>query len=132
MANLTVSNLLCAIRSERRAYTQTCYLTRSWLYLFANHIQEDQEAVIEGININYNLLEKSSLDISFNKLFTNLWLPLLKRCDYKTVRESPENILLHTELENPALSTCHIKLKLSTKMTNLTAQNLKSVTEYDQ
>jgi hypothetical protein len=59
--------------------------------------------LIEAIGINYDLLPKYSLDIGFNKLITNLRLPMLINCDCKTARETPENILLHTKLE-PALS----------------------------
>jgi hypothetical protein len=50
---------------------------------------------------------------------------MLINCDCKTVREKPENILLHTKLENRALSTRHLSLESSTNMTNLTARNLK-------
>jgi hypothetical protein len=85
--------------------------------------------LIEAIRINYNLLPKSPLDICFNKLITYLRLPMLINCDCKTVRETPEDILLHTKLENRALSTRHISLELSTNMTNLAARNVKSFQE---
>jgi hypothetical protein len=77
--------------------------------------------MIEAISINYDLLIKSSLDICFSKLITNLRLPMFIICERKTVRETPENILLHTKLENRALSTRYLSLNLSTNMTNLTA-----------
>jgi hypothetical protein len=47
------------------------------------------------------------------------------------VRETPENILLHTKLENRAFTTRHLSLELSTNMTNLTAQNLEPFDEYN-
>jgi hypothetical protein len=50
--------------------------------------------------------------------------------DCKIVRETPENILLHTKLENRALTIRHLSLELSTNMANLTGQNLKLSDEY--
>jgi hypothetical protein len=85
---------------------------------------------MEAISINYDLLTKSSPDICLNKLITDLMLPVLMNCDCKTARETPENILLHTKLENRPLSTRHLSLELSTNMTNLTVRNLKSFEEY--
>jgi hypothetical protein len=55
---------------------------------------------------------------------------MLINCDFKIVREAPENMRFHTKLENRAFSTRHITLELSTNMTNLTARNLKSFHEY--
>jgi hypothetical protein len=83
--------------------------------------------MVETINMNYDLLPQFSLDICFNKLFTNLRLAMLINCDCKIVRETPENILFHIQLENRTLSTRHLALELSTNMTNLTARNLKPI-----
>jgi hypothetical protein len=80
---------------------------------------------MEAISINYDLLPKSSLGICFNKLIISLRVIVLINCDSKTVRETPENILLHTKLENRALSSRHLSLESSTNVTNLVAQNLK-------
>jgi hypothetical protein len=55
---------------------------------------------------------------------------MLINCGCKVVRETSENILLRTELENRALSTRHLSEELSTNMTNLKAQNLKLFEEY--
>jgi UDP-3-O-acyl-N-acetylglucosamine deacetylase len=86
--------------------------------------------MVEEININYELLPKSSLDICFNKLITHLRLQMLIKCDYKPVRETSENTLLYTKHENRALTISHLSLELSTNMTNLTVRNLKSFEEY--
>jgi hypothetical protein len=98
--------------------------------LVSNNHLKTQEALIEVISINYSLLPKSSLDICFNKLITNLRLIMLINCDCKIITETPENILLHTKLANCALSTRHLSLELSTNITNLRARNLKPFDEY--
>jgi hypothetical protein len=88
------------------------------------------KTLIEAIRINYDLLPKSSLNVCFSKLLTNIRLPMLINYDCKIVRETPKNILLHTKLENRAISTRHLSLELSTNMTNLTARNVKSFKKY--
>jgi hypothetical protein len=97
--------------------------------LFPIYIKK-KKTLIEAISIHYDLLTKSSLDICLNKLSTNLRLKMLINCDYKIVRETPENILLYTKLENSALSTRHLSLELITNMANPTAQNFKPFYEY--
>jgi hypothetical protein len=86
--------------------------------------------MIQIISINYDLLPKFPLDNCFNKLITNLGEIILINCDCKIVRETPENILLHKNLENSALSTRHLSLELSTNMTNQTERNLKHISQY--
>jgi hypothetical protein len=106
-------------------------LTQSWLNFFSTPQSKTQETLIEAISINYELLPESSLDICFNKLITNLGLPMfLIHCDCETVRDTPENILLHTKLENHTLSIRHLSLDLSTNVTNPKARNLKSFRDY--
>jgi hypothetical protein len=60
--------------------------------------------MIEAIGINYDLFSKSSLNICFNKLITNLRLLMLINCGFKTARETPEHLLLYTKLEDGVLS----------------------------
>jgi hypothetical protein len=78
---------------------------------------------MEATSINYDWLPKSLLDICFNELITNIRLPMLIHCDCKTVRETPQNVILHTKLENRTLKIRHLALELSTNMTNLKARN---------
>jgi hypothetical protein len=85
---------------------------------------------MEEISLYYDLPPKSSLGICSTELITNLTLIMLITCGWKIVRETPENILLHTKLENRSLSTRHLSLELSTNMTNLTGQNVKAFNEY--
>jgi hypothetical protein len=80
---------------------------------------------MEVISTNYDLRPQSALDICFNKLITNIRLIMLIYCDCKTVKQTPQNILLHTKLQDRTLSTRHLSLESSTNMTNLTALNLK-------
>lgn len=82
-----------------------------------------REILTEAIYINYNLRPKYSLEICFNKLITYIRLPNWIKCDRKTVRETSENTLLHTNLGNRALSTRHLEQVLSNNMTNITEQN---------
>jgi hypothetical protein len=98
-------------------------------FLSQTIIHKTQETVLEAISANYNLLPNSSLGICFNKLFTNLGLPTLINCDYKTARGTPKNTLLYTKLENLTLSTRHLSLELSTNVTNQTERNLKRLGE---
>jgi hypothetical protein len=55
--------------------------------------------MIETISINYDLCPKSSLDICFNEVITNLRLPMLTNSYRKTVIKTPENTLLHIKLK---------------------------------
>jgi hypothetical protein len=115
-----------------RVHAQTSYVIQPKVgcICFPSYTVKAQETPIKAISISYDLPVKSSLDICFNKLTTNLRLPILINCDCKTVTETPENILLHANLANCALSTRHLSLEFSTNMTNLKARSLKSLEKY--
>jgi hypothetical protein len=49
--------------------------------VFQTIIYNAQETPIKTISINYDLLPKSSPDMCFNKLITNLRMPMLIICD---------------------------------------------------
>jgi hypothetical protein len=68
------------------------------------HYQK-QTKLIEAITINYNLFPKSSLDTRFNKLITNLRLPMLMNLDCMTVEETPESPSAHRVGKQRAANT---------------------------
>lgn len=91
---------------------------------FPKHNLNPQESLIKAISINDVLFLQCSLLIRFNYLNKNLRLPVLINCNRKIIRETPDNILLHTKRKSRALSTHHLSLEWYIDITNKRTQNL--------
>ena len=106
-------DIWCVISSDVR---RTCFL---------NHNTKTQETLIQEMSMNYVLPPKFPLDKCLNKLNTELGLPMLINCDYKSLRKyARKRTSPHNTGKCQSINT-RCCLTIDTNMTNLMARNLK-------